>query len=261
MVNQAVPIIRQEDLPHLSPVVFGFSLRWSPYVAEVESRCQKIADSGDHPFLVVTTAERYLAWCAVNGVGPNSPLTLDWYARHQLEEGGGYEFISGIDILLRTAQLDDLAERIVVATFGPDDAQDVLDAAQSIGEQLARTAEVALPADGWIRVSHPGAPAPAGEWFDALSSGVVDDRSFSDDTFELICSHATITCLIGGSFAAEQFVRRELGYVIWHISAEAVSALTASEAAGFVAERPDAILEGSDGSNPFDAPGELDPLE
>ena len=260
MVNQAVPIIRQEDLPHLSPVVFGFSLSWSPYAAEVESRCQKIADAGDHPYLVVTASDRYLAWCAVNGVGPNSPLTLDWFARYRFEEGEGYEFISGIDILLTTAQLDDLAERISLATFGLGHAQEVLDAAQSIGEQLVRTAGGALPADGWIRVSHPGAPAPAGEWFDALSSGVVDDRSFSADAFELICSHATITCLIGGSFAAEHFVRRELGYVIWRISSEAIRALTSSEAAYFVAKYPDAIPEGSDRSKYLDAPEELDPL-
>ena len=260
MVNQAVPIIRREDLPALGPMVFGFSLEWGPYVAEVEARCQRIAQEGDNPLLVVIAAERYLAWCAVNGAGPNSPVTLSWYAQYQLDEGECYELISGVDILLRTAELDLLADRISVANFGLHAAPVVLDAAQTIGEQLVRTAGEALPADGWIRVSHPGAPDPAGEWFDAVSQGIVDQQSFPADVFELICSHATVTCLIGGSLAAEHFHGDELGYVIWRITPEAVEGLRSTEAADFVAEHPFAIPEGAERSESLDAPKGLEPL-
>ena len=260
MVSQAVPIIRQEDLPNLSPMVFGFSLEWRPYVAEIETRCQKIADSGDDPFLVVISSDRYLAWSAVNGIGPNSSATLNWYAQYRLDEGECYELISGVDILLKTAELDLLADRISIASFGLDDARNVLDAAQTIAEQLVRTAGVALPSDGWIRVSHPGAPVPAGEWFDATSLGTVDEQSFPADEFELICSHATIACLVGGSFAAEHFRRGELGYVIWRITPDEVEGLRSSEVADFVAEHPDAIPEDFDKSKSLDAPQELDPL-
>ena len=118
----------------------------------------------------------------------------------------------------------------------------------------------ALPADGRLRVRHPGAPAPAEERFDAASAGVGVERSFPADTFELICSPVTIACLTGGSLAAEQFRRRELGCVIWSITPDAVEALTGSGGAAFIARHPDAIPEGIVPSTVFDAPVELEPL-
>jgi hypothetical protein len=228
-------------------------------VAEVEARCKKIAEAGDEPLVVVIAADRYLAWCAVNNVGPNSPISLSWYAQYRFDEGDCYEFVSGVDIPLMTAELDALAERISAETFG-ERAEEAIDLAQRLAEQMVRTAGRGIPADGWIRITHVEAPTPAGDHFDAVSLGIDADRSFPSDEFELICAHATITCLTGGSFAAERYQRREIGYIIWKISLQDIEALTSSAAVSFVLAHREAIPDSVDPSRAFDAPTDLEPL-
>jgi hypothetical protein len=258
--SQPVPIIRQADVTELAPLVFGFTVDWGPYVAEVEARCRRIAEAGDEPLLVVVAADRYLAWCAVNNCGPNSSTTLHWYAQSRCDEGDAYEVETTVAVPLQTAELDRLAEQISMASLGPEAAGPALDRAQTVAEQLVRAAGAGIPADGWIRVNHPAAPFPAEGRFDTTSLDIGAERSFATDVFELLCSHTTIACLTGGSLSAEQFSRRQLGFVVWTMTSQEIEGLSGPQAADHVTRNPGTVPEGVDPTTAFDAPVELDPL-
>ena len=259
--SQPVPIIRETDVAELAPLVFGFPVDWGSYVAEVEARCRRITEAGDEPMLVVVAADRYLAWCAVNNFAPNSSTTLHWYAQSRCDEGDGYEVDTAVGVSLRTAELDRLAEQISLTSSGAGGAGHALDRAQTVAEQLVRAAGERIPADGWIRVDHPGAPDPAGTRFDTTSQDIGAERSFATDVFELICSHTTIVCLTGGSLSAEQFNRRQLGFVIWTMTPQEVEGLTGSQAADYLTRHPGAVPEGAGTTTAFDAPVDLEPLQ